>query len=407
MSTDLLIKGTSDSLSLADIKSRYSDLERKVRGDSMLREVNARNMGNSAEAKQLQKLRYVKDALEMYKLCEGEFQERRDANLWHEDAEPTVTALSRALELVDRNVTEIHAPDKRLPTGEFLPIKFDISEFAEYYVHIQTETVGSFKRGSPNTTDIPLMQAAFKEWRDPVYSYYGGYILNRNEVALMAAAGMGRVSIDIAGIKARTLEKTANNHLNDLMIFGDADVGMPGWINHPSALRINAASAITLTSSPESDLRILNLAAQQAERLEPYRINSVQANAMVFSINMWRILTGKVFTFTPAGGTTVGTPAMSVLDKFLKDNPHIQMVDYLPDLDVNVLASKGLGSRERIIAFRRDPNYLRFQMTSPALSFLPPKEFGWGDIMRAAHFSTAGTLLYYLNSMVQVVLPAV
>lgn len=394
MVTEQLIKGAG-SVSLEDITSRYSSYERKFRGDSVL-----------SENKEQRKLRYVKDAFDLYKLCETDFAERRNAGQWNQDAEPTVTALSRALELVDRDITEITAPDKRLPTGEFLPINFDISEFAEHYVHLQTETVGAFKRGSPSTTDIPLMEASFKEWRDPIYSYYGGYTLNRNEVALMARAGMGQASIDIAGVKQRAVEKAANNQLNDLMIFGDTDVGMPGWVNHPNSLRINSATAITATSSPESDLRVLNLAAQQAEKLEPYRIDSVQATAMVVSINLWRILSSKIFTVTPSGGTTVGTPAMSVLDKFMKDNPHIQMFDYLPDLDLNVLSLRGLQPRERIIAYRRAPNYLRFQMTSPALSSLPPKEYGWGGVLRAFHFSTAGVLLYYLNSMVQVVLPS-
>jgi hypothetical protein len=383
MSNDLLIPGASgEGLVTQDLLRQYSSSEKQVRADAIA------NTGNGLAAE------YIKDAAYLYSKHSHDTFE-------HYDAAPTIGALARGLELIDRSVTDITTVDKELPKGNSLPIKYENDPLAQKFIHYLTRNVGSWKRGAPSTTDIPLTEAVFEEWSDPSYSYYGGYLIKQEDLAMMVRTGMnGNPSINIPAMKAKAFEQARLDLVNQLMLFGDPQIGLPGWINHPSALKFSVG-AITTSTTPESDILILNSIARATQSLELYRFQASRPDSIEMSYSLHQILTSKPYSFIPAGSSTaIGDAETSVLKYFLMTNPHIKTVGLLEDLEPGVLNRFGSPNKQHIIAYQRNPDNLRFQFLTPDVVMLPPKDSGFSDILRVGMFKTAGVLLYRLTAMV-------
>lgn len=341
-------------------------------------------------------------------------QQRRDAidaalismGVGRLDSEPLVTSVARGLELVDKQVSmEMPAPGS-FGDGEIFPIQTANDPFATSYVHYNVEAVGQWKQGSPQTTDIPQTEAAFAEWIDPIYSYYGGYTLSPKELAVIARAGMnGATTIDLPAIKRQAMLAGAQQMKSDLVLRGDPSVGLPGFANHPERLTFYSAVPITTATTPESDLAVFNLGARYHQIIEPYRVALNKPDTVLISNSIYNVLADKLYYSTPTGVAAVTANVSKSTLQYCMERNGLTNVKAMTELDAAQLAEKGLGANNVIVFYKRNPANLRFQMTTPDIMDLPPKEFGWDSIVRASCFSTAGVLLYRKAAMVILVLP--
>lgn len=339
-----------------------------------------------------------------YKLSNGD--------TWHHDAEPTISAVERALTYYDPNVVSSPSSGNVLTDGEVFPIDFANDPLATTYNIAFSNKVGEWQYGAPRATNVPNTEAYYQEMEVPTHKFHGGYVIQPDELAIDVRTQLttGGMRFNRQELKRQAFEEGRKNLLNKLIAFGYSNVSMPGCISHPGILKFNLTSAITSTTAPKDDKAILEAGALFSDQLET-SLNNTAANrpdSMLISLNLFNILNRKTYTETPAGGTTVTTAGMmNTFQRFLLDNPHIKYARYLDELEANQVQSNlGLDDDyEYIIFFQKDVKKFRFQMLTPPLLMMPPITKAWNAIVNVGYFSTAGAILTRLTSIAIVVIP--
>jgi hypothetical protein len=302
-----------------------------------------------------------------------------------------VSSFLRKLEDIEAELDREEYPEQPFANGEIVPLDIVNKPWAQSYTYHSITHVGTFRLARNYTTDISLVEILFDEFTKRIFKWESGYTYSDDDIA--AVARMGE-SIDAE--KIYSINEAYNQSLNYLIAYGDPSIDMPGFINHPDALRSIAPFPINASSTPSQILGMMHDTVNSVPRLTK---QAEQPNTLAMGTKELDYISNLI--------VQIGSTALNktVLQQFLDSNRYIKDVVGLNELDAETQAEEGLGDKPIMISYRRDPKKLKAKIYQP-LTFLESRRYGTDGWARPAKFKYGGVQLRRQFSMHIAELPA-
>ena len=128
---------------------------------------------------------------------------------------------------------------KRAPLSALMlmPVSTEIPEGATTHTYRQFDTVGMAKVISNYATDMPRSDVVGKEFTNPIRSIGNSYGYNVQEIRSAQFAG-----VNLNGKKATAAARAHDEKINALAFSGDADHGLPGFMNNSNIPEVTLAA---------------------------------------------------------------------------------------------------------------------------------------------------------------------
>lgn len=287
-----------------------------------------------------------------------------------------VGAFLRKLEDVEKEVDRLEFPDQPFADGDIVPVETQNKPWAEFSVYHQVSHIGSFQLARDYTTTIPRIDVLFKEYRQEIYKWVAGYDYNEDDIAKVIRMGHN-INIE----KIYGVNESSRQELNELIAFGNPAINMPGFINHPAALRSWSPFALNATSTPIQALAVMNDAVNSVVKLtnkqeKPDTLLLPQSIYDYYNSLLIRDNNGGMIDRT-------------VLEHFLAANKYITDIEGLTELEADTLRDKGLGNNPIMMVYDRNLMKVKAKIYQP-LTFIPPRPEGVDGFVRPAKFKYAG-----------------
>ena len=278
-------------------------------------------------------------------------EEIRSLNL---DASETAF-FARELEALKSKTYDIKFAPMKATT--LLPVSSDAGEGAESITYQQFEETGIARIISSYADDLPRADIRGKEFISPVKSIGCSYGYSHKEIR--AAMKVGR---PLTSMQASAARRANDQKVNALSWFGDDDYNCLGLLNNPNIPSVSVPndgtgpSTLWTAKTPDQILRDLNLITNSILDLT----KGVETpNTVIMPIEQYTLISS-----TPRSSTSDTT----ILDYFMKNNPFVDVVDWVPEL-------KGAGPMgvDIFVAYDRNPDKLELQIPMPFRQY-PPQE---------------------------------
>lgn len=283
----------------------------------------------------------------------------------------------------------------RYPTYDYasdVPVVTEGAEWATGTIFYSEDTTGVMKWVAGSSNDIPYNEVVRAKYGRDFHMAASGWEWNLEEINQAALYG-----VPLNDRKATGTRKTGDQFLYNLAISGSTEKNMAGLINSAEVARTTVAADGTGSSTLWA-----NKTAAQRRR---------DMNDMFSSI---RTATGEVewgdslrlppnqFRQIATAGTGVGDGTLTELEFFRRNN--IYTAETQQPLDIRPmrsLAGAGLGGLNRMMAYRRDREVVRFHLPMP-YKVLPARQksmmgFEQGAILRSGgtEWRLPGAAAYY------------
>lgn len=262
-----------------------------------------------------------------------------------------------------------------LKARQMIPVSFEADPGAESITYEQYDMFGVAALVANFAKDFPRADIAGKEFTSPVKSLGASYGYNIQQIRAAAMKGL-----PLQTKKAFAARRAIAQKENTLALFGDADTGLNGFLNHPNLGTYTVpadgtgASALWTAKTPDLILRDMNgLISKTWDDTK----GEDPADTLLLPLSRYRMIS------TTARSSTSDT---TILEYFLKNN----------DVQVgwmNELETAGAGPTKRMLAYKRDPNYItmevpqdfeQFEEQAKNLEFVVP-----------CHSRFGGVIIYY------------
>lgn len=284
----------------------------------------------------------------------------------------------RELETILTRVNEVEYADIKYPM--LIPVSNEVNTGADSFTYRVFDKVGSMKIIGDRASDLPRSDVQRKEVTFPVRSLGASFAYTIQEVR--AAALVPGMSLEMR--RAEAVRRAYEEKMQEIAYFGEPASGMRGLFNSPSIDRIIPDKWFdTVGITTDEMLEILNeplTRIVQNSNLKEY------ADTLLVPYNVYRIISTRQLS------TTRDT---TVMEFFMRTNPMIQAIEPINELEAS--KSSSFLSKDRILAYKRDPAKLEFHIPQP-LEFLPPERRGL-EYQVAAHARVGGVSAYYPKSM--------
>jgi hypothetical protein len=286
--------------------------------------------------------------------------------------------LSRELEAIESRVFEKKYADIIYP--RLIPVNTTtVGPAADTYTYRMLDRTGKFKVIQDRAKDLPRADVTRKEVTLKVVSIASSYGYTVQETRAARYTGFGLQEERVTAVR-RAYEEM----VNEMALFGDASIGIEGFLNNSSVDQLNVTQSwISTSSTPDEMLSVLNTAVSSI----------VKGTKMVERPNTIALAYedhNKLMT-TPRSTTSDTT----VMEYFLRTNEYIN--EFIP---MNELDDFGGANKNRMVVYNRDPEKLELFIPQ-VLEFFPPERSGL-EYSVAAHARVMGTAIRYPKSVIYV-----
>ena len=282
-----------------------------------------------------------------------------------------VGAFLRQLEDIESEVQREEFAELGFSNGDYVPLDIQNKPGVRTTTYRKVTAVGQFKLHRNYSTEVPMVNLLSEEFTQTIHKWIGGYYISDDDIE--AARLMREVSIeqeDVASVREAAMQQ-----LNNLIAFGDPDLNMPGFLNHPDVLHTYSPIAINSTSTANQILALLNDSAAAPVVLTK---QVEKPDTLIMSVKPWNYLTtARVSDYYDK----------TILKQFLENNPYIQNVGV-----VNECEGAGVDGGDILVFFKRDRKKLK-AMVYEDFQFRPMERKGFG-YTRPAYFRYAGLRVY-------------
>ena len=264
-----------------------------------------------------------------------------------------------------------------LKARSILPVSFEAGPGAQSITYRQYDMTGLAAIIANYAKDLPRADIKGKEFTVPVKSLGASYGYNIQEIRSGQMTGL-----PLEQRRANSAKRAVMQKENYIAFFGDVDSGLVGFINNSAigSYTVPAdgtgASALWSAKTPDQILRDLNgLAHKTVEDTKGVDA----ADTILLPLTSYNYISA-----TPRSANSDTT----ILEFFLKANSYIKEVSWL-----NELETAGSGSTKRMMAYRRNPDYVTLEVPQDFEQF-PEQEQGLEYVV-PCHSRIGGVILYY------------
>ena len=306
------------------------------------------------------------------------------------DADEIGTFFGSLMDLEAQIDKEFDLADYPFAAGVICPLNIQNKPWAKTWGYRWLRHVGQFKLIRNYTTDLPEVELVYGEMKMPIHKWGQGYSVSEDDIAAVS-----RMGESIEEDKIWTIQEAAQQKINQLVANGDLETGMPGFLNHPQALRSYAPFPLNGSATSQQKLSVLNDCVNAPTRLTN---NREKPDTLLLDSETYEHLSSDIIQ--------IGTSALdrTVLEHFLKVNSNIKEVGVVSEMAPDYLESIGLAPTRFIQAFRRDPKKVSAKIYQP-LKWTDTRPIGVDSFWRGAKFKFGGIDLKRPFSMHVVVLP--
>lgn len=289
---------------------------------------------------------------------------------------------ARQLEYVSQTIrSELFAPKK---FRQVIPMHMDQpGTGAESYTWYQESKKGQAKAASSYSNQPPRVEVGTTgPFTSPIKPLVAAYGYSLQEIRAAQQANQ-----NLAVRKAMAAREVVEYGLNDVAIFGDADLAIPGFLTSTAGLTIAEVAADGADKT-------------FAAKIAAGHMNSVYNDLMRMGNKVVEQSVGRIIPSTMllplAQYNLVSTTQMSantedtILKRFLANSPYIKEVDWLPELKANSGKVGIGGNKDLVMAYDRTPMTVG-QIIPIDYNELPPELRGFETLINC-EARTGGTI---------------
>lgn len=292
----------------------------------------------------------------------------------------SVSAFLRQLEDLETQIDRAYVFDE-LPfaDGKFCPIEVKNMPWAKYSTYRQESQTGRFSSIRNYSSSLPTVEVQGEEFRTEIFKWGSSYVWSDDDIAAFARAG----GEPLESSKIYAIQEAYSQTLNKLIAYGDKTLNLPGFINHPDALRTISAFPLNASATSQQKLSVLNDCANTIVR---YTKQIEKPDTLLMDVETYQHLTSEIILI---GNTALNK---TLLEHFLDANPYIKDIGVANELSPDSFEEVGLPRKRQIMAFKRDPLKVKALIYQP-LTFLEARRMGVDSWSRAAVFKFGGVQL--------------
>ena len=268
------------------------------------------------------------------------------------DASETVF-FARQLESVKSRTYDIKfAPFKAL---DLFPVSTDAGPGAEAITYRQFEETGIARVISSYADDLPRADVRGKEFISRVKSLGVSYGYSHQEIRAAMHANK-----PLQTMQASASRRANDQAVNKLAWFGDEEYNLQGLLNNPNIPSASVEndgtgnSTLWVDKTPDQILRDLN---QFTNAIIDLTKGVETPNTVLLPIEQYTLISS-----TPRSSTSDTT----ILDYFLRNNPFIDFVDWVPELK-----EAGPNDSDIFVVYDRNPDKVEIQVPMPFTQYAP------------------------------------
>lgn len=286
---------------------------------------------------------------------------------------------ARELEFIKSKSYDIKYGELKART--IIPVSYEAGPGAETIVYRQYDQLGVAKFIANYANDLPRADVKGREYSTPVRSEASSYGYTLQEVRAAKLTGK-----PLEQRRANAAKRAILQLENTTAFFGNAEVGLTGFINAASINSVSVAADgnsngfvnTTKFAGKTADqiLRDLNLIANASFSATK---GVEQASTLLLPLDQFTLVSS-----TPRSATSDTT----IAEYFLKNNPFVEEIDWL-----NELKDAGGVGVDRAMAYDRDQDKLSLEIPQD-FEQLPVQEEGL-EFLIPCHARLGGVIVYY------------
>lgn len=283
----------------------------------------------------------------------------------------TLGAFLRQLEDIESEVQREEFSELAFSDGKIVPLDIQNKPGIRTTTYRKITAVGQFKLHRNYSTEIPMVNLLSEEYTQTIHKWVGGYYISDDDIE--AARLMQETSIeqeDVASVREAAMQQ-----LNSLIAFGDSDLNMPGFLNHPDVLHTYSPISISSASTANQILALLNDSASAPVQLTK---QIEKPDTLILPVKQWNYLTTARID---------NTLEKTLMKQFMENSPYIRNVEV-----VNECEGSGLDGTDIMVLYRRDRKKVK-AMVYEDFQFKQLERKGLG-YQRPAYFRYAGLRHY-------------
>lgn len=291
-----------------------------------------------------------------------------------QDADETAFFL-RELEHVKAKSYDVRYPE--LKARQIIPVSFEAGPAAESITYRQYSQAGLAKIIANYSQDLPRADVLGKEFISPVKPLGSSYGYNVQEIRASQSTGKS-----LEQRKANASRRSIMAKENSIAFLGDADAGLGGFISNPNIIDVtipNDGSGSATAWSTKTPAQIIRDIALMTRAVHSTSKGVEFANGLLLPLTQYNLIFD-----TPRSDQS----DMSIGEWVLKNNPHLEFVDWL-----NELEGAGAGATDRMMVYHRNPDKLTLEIPQDFEQF-PVQERGLEYVV-PVHERIGGVLIYY------------
>lgn len=287
------------------------------------------------------------------------------------DAEEIGTYFGTLVDIETQIDREFDLSDYPFAAGSICPLNIQNKPWAKTWRYRWLRHIGQFKLIRNYTTDLPEVEVVYGEMEMPIYKWGQGYSVSEDDIAAVS-----RMGESIEQDKIYAVQESAQQKLNSLIANGDTETGLPGFLDHPQALRSFAPYPLNGSATSQQKLEVLNDCANAPARLTNGR---EKPDVLLMDTETYQHLSSDIIQ--------IGTTALNrtVLEHFLATSPYIKEIGVVNEMAPDYLEQIGLPRKRFIQAYRRDPQKVSARIYQP-LKWTDTRPIGVDAFWRGAKF---------------------
>lgn len=291
---------------------------------------------------------------------------------------------AREVEFIKAKTYDVKYPN--LKAIQMIPVSTEAGPGAKVITYQQFNMVGIAKIIANYADDLPRADVFGKEFSSKVKSIGNSFGYNIQEIREANLAG-----VPLSAKKGTAARKANEQAVNRIGWFGDATSGLLGFLNQPNvpaaAVPVGTTSGNQnwIGATPKLPAEILQDMNDAVTRIIDLTLGVERPNTMLLPVQQHR----KISTTRLDSGTDT-----TIREYFLKNNPEIQMIDWVNELkDVSPNPAGGGGPVDVMATYDRSPEVLTYEIPQPFEMF-PAQERGL-EFLVPAHSRNGGVVVYY------------
>lgn len=263
---------------------------------------------------------------------------------------------------IEQRVYALRYPDFNY--AAHVPVITEGAEWATGTIFFTTDTVGQAAWLNGSSTDMPFNELLRNKYGRDFYLLGSGWEWNLEEINQASLYGL-----NLSDAKARGTRRTVEQFLYNVAIAGNTEKNITGLVNSTEVAR----TTVTADGSGSSTLWANKTAAQRYRDVNDM-LSSVQTltNEVEYASSLR--LTPAAFRLLGSTSTGSGDGTLTQLEFLRKNNVYTaqtgQPLDIMP---LRSLVGAGLGGLDRMMAYRKDEEVVRFHLPMP-FKILPARQ---------------------------------